>query len=924
MRLNSIIHLIQTMGWKIPIVFLSVFILCLMSTIGLRWNEDIMDALPKDSVASDFRTFSRSFDAMDYCYFSIGPADKSQLLNPDVLFQAADKFEKLLLETGQFKKLIYRWDTRDFYQAMGQIINHRASLFTGEDEKQLQQKLQPDAMERSLLEWKHTLIESPAPFVGNQFYGDPLGINELFVKKLSSLQAQGGSLTVMQGRLTTTDGRHVLMIGLPIHPSSDHFKAKEFVDKVQSKIRIIEQQNETALVDIAWFGGHLAAVENSSQIKRDVIMTIVISIIAISLLCYLVFRRLILVLLMFIPVLFGATFASGLVRWINPDVCAISIGCGSMLIGISMDFGLHLLYGADQLSSLNTGRELMAKVLRRLFFPIVMSALTTMAAFGVLQLSILPGYQDLGMFACLGILGATLTALFVLPVIIQSTLYKQKTSKPRSMIDFTRFFDSVLSPSAKHKKWSLIFILVLTTFSLFGMQWLGFDGDIQKLNSLKPKTQADWDLIAGQLGNMMESTTFMVSGKDFEEALQRNESVQQQFIDYQKQGMIKGVNSITELLPSRSRQAENRQRWVRFWSNQKKLELEDSFVAACRKQKIRPEAFDQFWEKLPGDMPEIIPEDYQTGLLDELLSNSISKKNGRFAILTKAVLLRQDIFEKLVAESKQSIPSFIGFSGIHFVSHMVQLINLELRRLGFICLAVISILLFIVLRNFRTAVSIIIPLLISLVWTFGTMGWLGLKFNMMNSMVTIFILGLIVDYGIFLVIIRQRTDVKNKEERQQFAHTCGAITVSALTTLCGMGVLTIAGHPALHTIGFTALIGISSGYIAVFSITPLLDRLYKFPQFKEVLIMNANNPQEQIITVLIEHLKAHVVASNLEFDASVSLSELGIDSFAIVEMLLFIESRFGVMIPDSELAERVMEPIENLAVYISEFSKNKC
>ncbi len=87
--------------------------------------------------------------------------------------------------------------------------------------------------------------------------------------------------------------------------------------------------------------------------------------------------------------------------------------------------------------------------------------------------------------------------------------------------------------------------------------------------------------------------------------------------------------------------------------------------------------------------------------------------------------------------------------------------------------------------------------------------------------------------------------------------------------------------------------------------------------------MNLNNSQEQIITVLIEHLKVYVVASNLEFDASISLSQLGIDSFGIVEMLLFIESRFGVIIPDSELAERVMEPIEKLAGYISEFSKNK-
>ncbi len=85
--------------------------------------------------------------------------------------------------------------------------------------------------------------------------------------------------------------------------------------------------------------------------------------------------------------------------------------------------------------------------------------------------------------------------------------------------------------------------------------------------------------------------------------------------------------------------------------------------------------------------------------------------------------------------------------------------------------------------------------------------------------------------------------------------------------------------------------------------------------------MNPNNSREQIITGLIEYLETNVVASHVEFDASVSLSELGIDSVALVEILLFIESRFGVLIPDDDLVNRVMDPIEKLADYIRKFSE---
>ena len=85
--------------------------------------------------------------------------------------------------------------------------------------------------------------------------------------------------------------------------------------------------------------------------------------------------------------------------------------------------------------------------------------------------------------------------------------------------------------------------------------------------------------------------------------------------------------------------------------------------------------------------------------------------------------------------------------------------------------------------------------------------------------------------------------------------------------------------------------------------------------------MNAKTYRKYIIGELIEYLRTQVVASHVEFDASVSLNELGIDSVLLVEILLFVESRFGVVIPDNELMDRVMDPIEKLAHYISEFSE---
>jgi predicted RND superfamily exporter protein len=94
------------------------------------------------------------------------------------------------------------------------------------------------------------------------------------------------------------------------------------------------------------------------------------------------------------------------------------------------------------------------------------------------------------------------------------------------------------------------------------------------------------------------------------------------------------------------------------------------------------------------------------------------------------------------------------------------------------------------------------------------LGWLGIKINIINSIISVFIFGLVIDYSIFLVS-------SLKQNQLNFTHTSGgAILISALTTMIGLGALVFAGHPALYSLGLTALIGIGSGLIVVIFFVP--------------------------------------------------------------------------------------------------------
>ena len=48
-------------------------------------------------------------------------------------------------------------------------------------------------------------------------------------------------------------------------------------------------------------------------------------------------------------------------------------------------------------------------------------------------------------------------------------------------------------------------------------------------------------------------------------------------------------------------------------------------------------------------------------------------------------------------------------------------------------------------------------------------------------------------------------------------------------------------------------------------------------------------------------LRTNIIAEGVSFNENSSLSSLGIDSFSIIEILLFIERRFNIVVPESEL-----------------------
>ncbi|HUT25858.1 MAG TPA: MMPL family transporter [Sumerlaeia bacterium] len=802
-------------------------VLLLLSARGITWREDVLDLLPDgDPVMRDYRRLFRSFRPTDYMYLDVGPAGEGAPIDESELLAVADALaERLMARSSDavsppplFNKVLYRRDADDALEALDYLRRRRAALFTSEDAAAVEKKLKPETIRAALEGWKKTLTESPAPMLLQTLLRDPLHFDEPLLERLSALQPAEGSLRIHKGRLFSRDAQHVLIIAQPRFPSTDSYHARELIDFVDPAITEATRAAPSGNVRVAYLAGHRFSLENADCIKRDLKLTLVVTVLGIALLSFIAFSRPLFVPLVLLPAVFGGVFALGIVRWLIPGISAISIGCGSMLVGIAVDYGIHVLYHADQIPPGSSAGDRIASILSRLTVPLSLGAGTTVAAFVTLQLSVLPGYRHLGAFAALGIVGAAAFSLTVLPLAIPRVSRTAGRREPR--LRLARLYPRFFAWGARHRPLLAGAVCALSLFAAAGLWRLEFEGDYRKMNALSDAARADWERLAATFGDALEGSSVVVQGADLEDALGQNEKVYAALRRLENEGTTLSCRSLAPIVPSAATQEGNRRRWQAFWTEARLADLRKNLTETAQALRMRVEAFEPFLQALTETTPATKIEDLPDGMLQDLAESQIAAgESGNILIMTGLRVEGPDErFAAVVDSLEEAAPGAIAASGPRFVRRLVGVIYSELRRMASIALVLIVLLLLVAVRRPDRIGLLLLPLLLSLLWTFGAMGWLGLRINLMNSIVCIFIFGLVIDYSIFLFSAARTAESASDEH---LGRTGGAVAISALTTLIGFGSLTLAGHPALHSIGATALLGIAGGWIAVLLIVPL-------------------------------------------------------------------------------------------------------
>jgi acyl carrier protein len=67
-----------------------------------------------------------------------------------------------------------------------------------------------------------------------------------------------------------------------------------------------------------------------------------------------------------------------------------------------------------------------------------------------------------------------------------------------------------------------------------------------------------------------------------------------------------------------------------------------------------------------------------------------------------------------------------------------------------------------------------------------------------------------------------------------------------------------------------------------------------------------------------KYIQENILAENAEITDTTDLKKAGIDSFSTVEIILFIERKFGVAIPDEKLIPENFKTLQSLAHIVKE------
>ena len=488
----------------------------------------------------------------------------------------------------------------------------------------------------------------------------------------------------------------------------------------------------------------------------------------------------------------AAGFAAGLGAALGlfDSLALVTFVFGATLIGVAVDYGAHWFAFAPSIPDPIARRRALAPGL-------LTAALSSALAYGVLIATPLPGLRQMGLLAASGLLATLAVVLFWLP-------YADRWA-PRRDTRLVRFLETRLP---RLPRWDELprlgqaaLALGAVAFLAVGAARIEWASGIRDLQFVPAGLAEAQTRLSTALRLPSPAQIFVVSGATEDAVLAAEERLLTALradptLDIQPLAMA-------DYVPSAARQAEDA-RLVREALRRITPRMTDVLGAGPQLPDPSPEA-----PRVTADAVLATPFGAALGHLR--LTSEADVAAGVEKTVAHLVMLsgvRAEHLEKLRALESVARADGPDASATSDIATRVRFVNLtgdmetiltryrnrvlESALAGFGLLALVALRIF----GLHNAWRALLPALFGMLGALAAFGWAGIPVTLFTTLAIVLVLGLGVDYGIFLT--RSPTD----------GRTAAAVLFSGVTTLLSFGLLAASETPALAAFGWTVVYGL--------------------------------------------------------------------------------------------------------------------
>jgi len=797
--------MIKLKTWLFWPFLLLLLALSLYSITKINLDENVNKLLPSENGHQliDINQFGSLTERIVFIIYRSDTNDP----NPDFLINYGDELVSnldSLINIGLIKSIDYDQSNAQS-MVMFDIFYDNLPLFLEEQDYKILDTLFTEHNIANTIQGGYRTLLSPAGMIFRDFFvKDPFNLTQLVLNRLKNLQISE-NLTFIDGHMFSTDGNKLIFTIVPSATYNQTAANNKLIKYIDQNITYLSAKYPG--IDVRYFGAPVVASGNSAQIRSDITLTVSIAIILIFTLIYLYFRRFEYAFLILLPAVTGGIITLGIIAWFKDTISVISLGVGAILLGITVDYALHV-FNHYQWKKSTTA------IYKDLSNPILLSALTTISAFLCLLALHTEALKDLAMFAALSIFIAAVFSLIILPKLI-------KSQKSVTQNILTKWIERVAQQKiSKPVVWTVILLLIA---SFFMPGEVTFNKNLDDINYMNKRTKEAREMLDPILGVSHKNILLTITGNDLQSTLSTNEKVYSQYLELKSNNEVSGLFGIQVLLKPDSIQKLRINRWNNFWTLEKKQIVQQQIQKESQILGIKAESFKPFYQLISKDRQSLDENIFQQ-IANTFFPGMIIKEHNKYKIIN--ILKVAGDYEDAVLLKFNSMRSVDAFSKRETINKLVSYLKTSFSKLVWFSMAAVFLILLVFLGRIELALIGFFPIIMSWVLLLGIMKLFGIHFNIVNIIVSTFIFGLGIDYSIFILkgMIQQYTT--GRKNVRSFKKS---ILLSALTTLIGIGVLLFAKHPALRSIAIVAIPGILSVLVITFTLEPLLFRflIYK-------------------------------------------------------------------------------------------------